>query len=314
LKKNHKENSVGPWAKQKLDALESYLIAYQSVMKSYAFELVYVDAFAGAGQFKVREYDTTLEREGYGNQWDLSTEIEDEVLDPDDIGDMSEFINGSPIRALSLERPFDHYRFIDLDASRAKLLQDLQMDFPDRRIKAINEDANIAVQHIAANFSKPNLRGVAFLDPYGAHLHWATLEAIAKTKKFDVIINIPIHMAMNRLVRRDGKNPKHWVEQMDNAFGCRDWHDVSYAKVADLFDEEKQVKVPDASNQLLNLYVQRLRGLFSKVSQPSLVRSNKNVPLYYLIWVGENGTGLKIAEHILGLGNRVKVPKRKRVS
>lgn len=278
-------------------------------MRGKPFKLVYVDAFAGAGQFKLRAYESKPAESLKGS---LLADYDDEVLDDEDIVEFEEFVTGSPVRALSLARPFDHYRFIDLDASRAQLLQEMKSDFPSLEIKAINEDANVAVQHIAENFGAPELRGVAFLDPYGAHLHWQTLEALAKTKKFDVIINIPIHMAMNRLVRIDGKNTSRDIEQMDKAFGCHDWHDVCYTTAEDLFAGERQVKVDDASKQLLDLYVQRLRGLFSKVSQPSLVRNRRNSPLYYLIWVGENGTGLKIAEHILGLGDKVKVPRRRK--
>lgn len=311
MRQSHRERTVGPWAKQKLDALESYLIAYQSVMKGRSFRLVYVDAFAGAGEFRLREY-ASVDSQDIGASL-LDDDDDEEVLDDEDLVGIEEFVKGSPVRALSLDRPFDHYRFIDLDASRAQLLQELQRDFPDLEIKAINEDANVAVQHIAKNFGAPDLRGVAFLDPYGAHLHWETLEALAKTKKFDVIINIPVHMAMNRLVRIDGKNEARDVEQMDKAFGCHDWHDVCYTVSGDLFAGERQIKVPDAPKQLLDLYVQRLRGIFSKVSQPSLVRNRRNCPLYYLIWAGENGTGLKIAEHILGLGDKVKVPRRKSV-
>lgn len=309
MRQSHRERTVGPWAKQKLDALESYLIAYQEVMKNYRFRLVYVDAFAGAGQFKVRSSDTVeIERADAGL---LEIEGDDEVLDDEDMAGIEEFIAGSPVRALSLDRPFHHYRFIDLDASRAQLLQDLQHDFPKLSIKALNEDANVAVQNIASKFGAPDLRGVAFLDPYGAHLHWKTLEALARTKKFDVIINIPIHMAMNRLVRTDGKNSPGDIEQLDKAFGCRDWYDVCYTTRVDLFEGEKTVKVPDAPKQLLDLYVQRLRRIFPKVTQPSLVKNSHNCPLYYLIWVGENGTGQKIADHILGLGDKVKVPRRK---
>ena len=40
LRKSHRENTVGPWAEQKLDALESYMKAYMNVMKNQPFRLV----------------------------------------------------------------------------------------------------------------------------------------------------------------------------------------------------------------------------------------------------------------------------------
>ena len=48
-------DTVGPWAKQKLDALESYLKAYHRVMQNQSFKLIYIDAFAGAGLSRVRK-------------------------------------------------------------------------------------------------------------------------------------------------------------------------------------------------------------------------------------------------------------------
>lgn len=304
VKKSHKENTVGPWAKQKLDALESYLIAYQSVMKNRRFCLFYIDAFAGAGEFKVRNSLKETDQ----------NDIFDELIDDADIVARDEFINGSPVRALTLEKPFDHYRFFDLDPSRIALLNKLQETYPALRLKAIQGDANEKVQDVAAKFTERDWRGVAFLDPYGAHLHWDTVAALAATKKFDVIINIPIQMAVNRLVRIDGDISDETAEQLDKYFGCRDWFNESYELQSDLFGGDRMQKRDDAAQRQLGLYVRRLREVFSHVSSPSVVRNTQNVPLYYLIWAGENKTGLKIANHILGLGEKVTVPRKKKTT
>lgn len=301
VKKSHKENIVGPWAKQKLDALESYLIAYQRVMENFGFTTVYVDAFAGAGEFKVRNIPAEAN----------PSEIIEGLLHPEDFKAQDEFIKGSPVRALSLEKPFDHYRFIDTDPSRIELLNELKADFPVRKLKAIVGDANEEVQNIAANFGAPNLRGVAFLDPYGPHLEWDTVVSLANTKKFDVIINIPIQMAVNRLIRNDGNISAETLEQLDQYFGTRDWYDVSYESHTDLFGENVVQKRGNATQRQLELYVRRLREIFSHVSRPSLVTNTQGHPLYYLIWAGENKTGFQIGDHILGLGDKVTVPRKK---
>ena len=41
---------VGPWAKDKLDALARYLDYYTKVLKNGPWRTVYVDAFAGGGR------------------------------------------------------------------------------------------------------------------------------------------------------------------------------------------------------------------------------------------------------------------------
>lgn len=298
MKKSHSENTVGFWAKQKLDALESYLIAYQNVMLNTRFRTVFVDAFAGAGTYRVRSNDDF--------DWDDGL-----LIDQDDLEGQEEYIKGSPLRALGLERPFRSYVFIDADPVRTSLLTKLRDRYPDARMTTIEGDANTEVQKLASRFQAWDLRGVAFLDPYGAHLHWETVRALAATGKFDVIINCPIHMAINRLVKRDGEIPQNWKEQLDAFFGTREWYDVSYDTRDDLFGAGDQFKRADAAERQLSLYIDRLKGVFECVSKPSLVKGPNGLPLYYLIWASGNRRGLKIAEHILGLGDQVKVPQKR---
>jgi three-Cys-motif partner protein len=296
VKSDHRENTVGPWAKQKLDALESYLIAYKTVMKNQPFKLVFVDAFAGSGIAKIRKPDS-------------KDTVMEAFLEKDEAEAADEFIKGSPLRALGLDIPFDHYFFIDRDPSRVELLNALQKEHPERDIRAKAGDANAEVQEIARNFTKWNLRGVAFLDPYGAHLHWSTLEALASTEKFDVIINFPLEMAINRLLKRDTNIPSGWRDQLNLCFGCEDWHDAAFEKTGGLFGEHLR-KRSDAKERLLDLYITRLKTLFGNVAGPSEVLNTRGTPLYHLIWASSNPRGQKIAKHILDLGHRVTVRRK----
>ena len=300
MRKSHTDNTVGPWAAQKLDALQRYLETYMVVMKKQSFTLVYIDAFAGAGVSKVRSGATDDP---------LPT-----FLDEEDATAQEQFIEGSPLRALSLARPFDHYRFVDMDPLRALRLEGLKSQFPshESRIKVINREANEAVQEIASKFTSSNLRGVAFLDPYGAHLHWRTLEALGRTKKFDVIINFPLDMAINRLIKRDGNIPPTWVEQLDSCFGGDHWRDAAYERMEGFFGAE-QAKRADCAQRLLTLYCDQLKQTFGHVSRPSLVRNTKGTGLYYLIWASGNHRGLGIANHILRMGETPRAG-RKRVT
>jgi len=119
VKKSRVENVVGPWARQKLDALESYLAAYQKVMKNQKFKLIYMDAFAGAGWSRIRA-------SGLGEAGlDLSLDSEQEAA-------QEEFIAGSPLCALRTGRGFDQYHFFDSDRGRTKLLRGLQKEHPDK--------------------------------------------------------------------------------------------------------------------------------------------------------------------------------------
>ena len=96
---------VGRHTIQKLDAIESYLRAYRSVLKHTSFTTIFFDAFAGTGELPVDEKEDTL-FEG--------------VFDKDEI------IEGSAQRALQVEPSFHRYIFVEkakgkADELRAKL-------------------------------------------------------------------------------------------------------------------------------------------------------------------------------------------------
>ncbi|MEL8056783.1 MAG: hypothetical protein AAGK66_11540 [Pseudomonadota bacterium] len=56
MRKDHRENTVGPWAAAKLEALEAYLNFYSIALSKQNFELVYIDAFAGSPVAKIRGF------------------------------------------------------------------------------------------------------------------------------------------------------------------------------------------------------------------------------------------------------------------
>lgn len=299
MKRPHTENTVGQWAHQKLDGLEHYLNAYTTALKYQPFSLVYVDAFAGAGRFRVRSAGPVLSNE------------DDNLFDDDYVISKDQFIEGSPRRALGLCNPFDKYFFFDADESRAELLKGLRIDYPDRTIEVQRGDANEIIQGLIPSIVEPMTRGVAFLDPYGPHLDWKTVEALGRTKKFEVIINFPLGMAINRLITRSGDIPENWRNGLKSFFGGDDWEDLVYARSPDLFESTKIQKVDDAAQRLLEFYMERLSALFPYVATPSVVRNTRKFPIYYMLWAGPNQRGFGIAESVLSKGERIG-PLKKR--
>lgn len=134
MKKSHVENTVGPWARQKLDGLEAYLHAYTMALKRQPFELVYIDAFAGAGRSKIR------------TAWEGADDEDLQLFDDEFVRAEQQFIEGSPHRALILENPFSQYYFFDADAGRAALLEGLRIEYPGRKISVKVGDANALIQ------------------------------------------------------------------------------------------------------------------------------------------------------------------------
>lgn len=293
MKKDHRENTVGPWATTKLEALEAYLEFYGTALSKQPFTRVYIDAFAGSYLAKVRGTGETTEPNPFFDG-------------PDDKAAQAEFIFGSPARALNIQHKFHRHFFFDLDETRADALRQITTKRGDVTVEIGN--CNPLIQKLAPSLSKRGIRGVAFLDPYGAHLEWATLEALAVTKTMEVVINFPLAMAINRLITRSGDVPENWSNQLTACFGTDEWRSIAYSKETDLFGDEVTIKNLGVAERLLELYITRLQAIFAHVATPRLVRNTKNAPLYYLIWAGPNKLGLKGADYILRQGEKLPKP------
>lgn len=292
MKKSHRENTVGPWAEQKLQALEDYLKFYTTALKKQNFTLVYLDAFAGSPRSKLRGSEAAIEPSPFFEDEEVQREQE-------------QYIEGSPLRALKFNDRFSQFHFFDLDQTRANILSDINANNPSVDVKV--GDCNPLIQQLAPQLKAKYIRGVAFLDPYGAHLEWDTVKALADTGTMEVIINFPVAMAINRLITRSGDVPANWADQLNRCFGSEAWRDIAYASATDLFGETVVTKHGDVPSRLLAHYMVQLKQAFPCVATPRLIRNTRGSPLYYLIWAGPNRLGLKGADYILKQGE--KIPK-----
>jgi three-Cys-motif partner protein len=138
----------GIHTRRKLDVVAKYLAAYVTVMKKQDFGLFYVDGFAGSGA-SAPKVETQ--------------KPEDPTLFP-----AADFLEGSPIRALSVDPPFDHYIFVEKIEENVRSLSDLCEQFPDRQIEIVQGDANDRLVEFCDRISGERLdRAVIFLDPFG---------------------------------------------------------------------------------------------------------------------------------------------------
>lgn len=285
---------VGPWAEQKLAALAAYLDFYTKVLKNQHWcRTIYLDAFAGGGLANLRKK---------AKHSSAGTPLWEDPPQPE----KSHLILGSPRRALALANPFSTYVFVDADPKRIAQLDDLKAEYGQSRRIVVRQGS--AAQEIswllAQNISKKTHRGVAFLDPFGAHLPWLSVEALAKTQVFEAIINFPLHMCINRLATVNPDIPQGWRDQLDSFFGPG-WYEEVYETRSSLFGDEIR-KRSDAPERLLKFYSAKLKVAFGHVSKPMLIRNTRGSPLYYIIWAGPHRKGLEGANHVLRTGERLK--------
>jgi three-Cys-motif partner protein len=282
---------VGIWARDKLDALGEYLNYYTTALKKQIhWKLVFIDAFAGGGKAMVK----TASAPAAGPLL-----LEEGQVDAEQF----ELIKGSPRVALDVTNPFNKYVFIDPDKARVRELNELKAEYQGRRSIEVREgtaqDEIAAV--LATGVSRRTHRGVAFLDPFGANLSWDTVEALASTEAFEVLINFGLNMAIQRMLPNNARFQPGWRDRLDAYFGTSRWYDEVYEETNDLLGS-KLAKRADYHLRLLEMYRLRLKQAFGHVSSARLIKNTRGIPLYYLIWAGPHPLGLKGADHILKKG------------
>ena len=284
---------VGPWAKEKLDALARYLDFYTKVLKNQSWRTIYLDAYAG-GRAVVR----AEERPAASNA-SLFADIDAEAR---------ELIDGSPRVAIWIANPFDRYVFADPDSGRVAELNVLKAEFADTRtINVLQTTAAEGIGWVVAQgISRRSHRGVAFLDPFGANLDWASIQKLADTGLFEVVVNFALSMAIQRTLPNSGEVPQGWAATLDSYFGSRVWFDEVYQRRDGLFKTGGFEKRTDYSGRLLELYRGKLKAAFGHVSTARLIRNTRGAPLYYLLWAGPNRKGLEGADYILTMGERFR--------
>jgi three-Cys-motif partner protein len=304
------EDSVGPWAREKLNALSEYLDFYTKVLKNQHWlrGTIYIDAFAGPGWAKVRRAPRSSYRQ--------AEDFFDDVVPMGEVAEEADdFLKGSPRVALDIGNPFSSYTFIERNPLRVAELNALVREYgPGRNVVVKEGDASTELLAILATRTDwRSYRGVVFVDPFGMHIPWSTLEALAETKVFEVIINFPLAMAIQRFLVRSGDIPANWAATLDEFFGSPDWREHAYGAKDDLFGSSTS-KLEDSGKRLLVWYLERLKEAFGHVSPAKLIRNTKGGPLYYLIWAGPHPKGLDGAKHILGKGEEVRAPRKKKTS
>jgi three-Cys-motif partner protein len=222
--------------------------------------------------------------------------------------EVRELIDGSPRVAIGTANPFDQYVFVDPDSNRVAELNALKAEFAkSHTINVLQTTAAEGIGWVVARgISRQSHRGVAFLDPFGAKLDWASIQQLADTGLFEVVVNFALSMAIQRMLPNSGDVPESWAVTLDNYFGNRAWFDEVYRRREGLFDNGGFEKRADYLERLLELYRAQLKAAFGHVSTARLIRNTRGAPLYYLLWAGPNKKGLEGANYILMMGEHFR--------
>ncbi|MGB7583022.1 MAG: three-Cys-motif partner protein TcmP [Sedimentisphaerales bacterium] len=264
-----------------------YLAAFTTFMKDKPFQLMYVDAFAGSGSHSPIHRNTKNNIQGFFPK------------------PAPQVFDGSARLALQVKPKFDKYIFIDNKPNNTAQLSRLQDEYPDDNIKVKNDDANIYLKKLCKKCDWTHWRAVLFLDPYGMQVNWTTIEAVAQTHAIDLWCLFPLGVAVNRLLRRDGRINKTSRYKLDEVLGSHDWYGVFYKTKTgqNLFGEYTKIIKIAKPNQVGEYYLNQLRSVFAGVARRPLRLYNKSTLLYWLYFAAGDQNGatrrISIAENIL---------------
>lgn len=257
---------AGSWAADKLDYLARYINVFETAMRNKWAVRYYIDPLSGPGKNRVRESGAVL--------------------------------LGSPLIALTTQHPFTHYVFVDNSPKNTQALQKRCSASPlADRVTILTGDCNELVVQIVAQI-QPNAGrslNLAFLDPEGMELHWATVEQLARLPRMDLIINYP-QGGLNRCMKRAFETQP--PTEVDRFFGDTKWRQV-YANY-----RRSRLSEP-LHFRLLDLYKSNLEKLGYQVRRdvdtgdsPLIRNAQRRAPLYRLLFASKHPLGNEFWESI----------------
>lgn len=277
----------GHHTRRKLDVVAKYLAAYVMVMKKQNFRLFYVDGFAGSGASEAK-----------------SENADDPTLFP-----VSQVVDGSPLRALQVEPPFDKYLFIEKKPKNVHSLRNLCENFQERDIAILPGDANEELAKFCRAIDTSRLdRAVVFLDPFGLSVRWETVVQLAATEKVDLWYLVPVD-GMSRQIKDDGSFLPG-AARIDDLWGSTEWRSKAVRKRPvpdDLFGEidDRLEKIARAA-QFSEMFRAHLEGVFKGgVARAYLPLGRGNRHDFSLMFACANPSrpayeaAMRIANHIL---------------
>jgi three-Cys-motif partner protein len=264
-----KFDEIGDWSELKLEIVEKYGAAYTKAFANTRLKKFYVDSFSGAGVHISR---TT-----------------------------GAMVDGSPVRALRVVPPFDHFHFIDLRADKIAHLQTLCAGRSDVSIYTGDASSHLTATVLPTIRYENYNRALCLFDPYGLHLEWQAILMAGQSRAIDMFLNFPV-MDMNRnaIWRNPEKVPPDGVERMTRFWGDESWRTAAYAESpqGNLFGAPDLVKQPN--DEIVAAFRERLRtgAGFEFVPEPLPMKNSKGAVVYYLFFASQKPVAKKIIEGI----------------
>ncbi len=272
-----KIDEIGYWSEIKLAILDEYARPYNQILHKNKLKTIYIDGFAGAGHHRAK---------GSGR-----------------------LIEGSPLRALNVQPPFDYLHFVDTDGARVTQLKRISSGRPNVSIYQGDCNDILASQVFPTIRYASRERALCILDPYGLDLNWETIKMAGESIVIEIFLNFPV-MDMNRNVL--WRNSAHASElnrdRMTRFWGDSSWEDAAYQTTQGLFEEMQEKSSNEDVAEAFRVRLKKVGG-FKYVPKPMPMRNTKGAVVYFLFFAAQQPTADKIVKDIFAkYAHRGEVP------
>lgn len=243
----HVIQCVGEWAdNEKHEYLRRYIDATREVRRRFGESTGFIDLFAGPGL--VRNRDT---------------------------GDVCE---GSPLIAAAHDNPpFYRIALCDLSEVNVDALRIRMREHGDR-VRIVHGDANDRIGELIGHLPRDGFN-LALIDPFALRpLSFATVEALARLPRMDLIINFPTgDLRRNQRMYQDAQN-----DRIDRVLGNQTWRGA--------------VGAGDFAIRIMNVFIEQLEvlGYTGSHNRTISVTNSRQGELYRLVFASKHGLGDKI--------------------
>jgi three-Cys-motif partner protein len=185
---------VGKWAEEKHGLVSLCGKLFSTGMRDKWEERVYIELYAGAGFSRIRGTST--------------------------------IIAGSPLRALTLEDPFDKYIFCEenqenLEALKARVARIAPMAKVAYVLGNCNEHVGAIFDAIPAHSPTHRVLSLCFVDPFDIGIKFKTLKKLSE-RYMDFLVLLALYMDANRNIENYVKEE---AIKVDEFLGSETWRD-----------------------------------------------------------------------------------------
>ncbi len=252
--------------KVKLELLEKYLKAWIPILGKYHPRVIYVDGFAGRGQYIL---DAGVESKTNEGSPIRAMRVAQSMK-----GRVGEFV------ALFVEKDRDNY------LNLRKTVSNEQSSFPDVKPEVIHGEFASVIGKILDDLDSKGQRiapAFFFIDPFGfGGVPFEMIKRIMSKSRTEVFFTF-----MSRDINRFVNSPQH-SSTLDKLFGCPDWK-----KIGSFEEERKQ-------EGLVNLYRQQLMRAGIRYVWPFKVsHTDRRQVFYHLLHASNHFKALMIMKTIM---------------